>query len=395
LFLKPSHTLYTSFLKCLLAYGFLFCTLLYPLEGFADLRSEQDNLRNLQKRIQQIQKKVVADTKELDQTLNLVAKIDKQIDLQQNEIRSLETKISAAEENIRLLDKVKNKALSELSTEQKHLGAILQIAHRQNGSASLKWLLDQEDPSKLARVMTYYKYLAQNQNKQIEYFANELSRYIDVIRKAKSAKTDLQILFEQNQTQFSELKEKRLNRQSLIAKLESNISAQQDQVKSLTLEEQSLQKIINELEAALADFPDDTQISFASLKGKLEWPVEGKIQNVYGNYRIPKQGLRWRGLQIKTQRNTEIKAIAYGRVVYADWLPGMGLISIVDHGDGYLSLYGNCEAIFKEVGEWVNAGEVLALVGDSGGQNGVGLYLELRKGKRPFSPQSWFKTRRP
>lgn len=361
----------------------------------ADLRSEQANLRELQSRISKIQKQIRKDSSARDKNLATLEDLDKDIAAQRAEIQGFAKQISEAEKEIAAVNTKKEKALANLTVEQKQLAALIQLAHRQQGASSLKWLLDMQDPAELARTMTYYRYLMQDQKTNMQTVSDEVLQFVSVLEEVQRAKEKVTELQDDEQAKLEKLEVKRAERNGLIKELEKNISTQQQEVAKLNAEESALLKVISELELALADFPKDKQASFRSLRGKLTWPLKGKIQNVYGNYRLPKQGLRWRGLQIKAERNTEIRAIAYGRVVYADWLPGMGLLTIIDHGDGYLSLYGNCEMLFKKVGTWVDAGEVIALVGDSGGRNEVGLYLELRKGKTPFSPQRWFKTRSP
>jgi len=361
----------------------------------ANLRDEQASLRDLQNRIQSIQKNIKKEYIKRDKNILNLEKIDKEIAVKQSRLRDLAISIAKSELEISQIEIKKKSALSNLSIEQKQLAALIQLSHRQQGANALKWLLDMEDPSKLARTMTYYRYLMDAQNKNMLTVNDEVMGIVSLLTKTQQAKDKTLKLKNDNDAAIASLSQDRVQRNRLVQQIENTINLQKSEVQQLQLEEDTLQKLIADLEKTLANFPQDSQRPFKSLKGKLAWPLKGKIQNVYGNYRLPKQGLKWRGLQIKAERNTEIRAIAYGRVVYADWLPGMGLLTIVDHGQGYLSLYGNCEMLFKNVGAWVDGGEVIALVGDSGGSNQVGLYLELRKGKKPFSPQSWFQTRRP
>ncbi len=388
---KPSF-LSTQFFIALVLTFFLTASLTLSA---ASLREEQTALRNLQKRINTLQKQIRKDSRTRDKNLAGMENIDKQIASKRSKLRDLAISIANAELDIAKVEKKKQAALSDLTVEQKQLAALIQLAHRQQGTSTLKWLLDMENPAELARTMTYYRYLMQDQKINMQVVSKQVMGFVDILTVAQQAKEKTLQLKAENDAALAELNNDRQARNALVTQLNENIQNQQTQITQLESEENALLRVISELQAALADFPKDPQQSFRSLKGKLAWPLSGKIQNVYGNYRIPKQGLKWRGLQIKAERNSEIRAIAYGRVVYADWLPGMGLLSIIDHGDGYLSLYGNCEMLFQKVGTWVKAGDVIALVGDSGGRNEVGLYLELRKGKRPFSPQSWFRSRRP
>ena len=133
--------------------------------------------------------------------------------------------------------------------------------------------------------------------------------------------------------------------------------------------------------------------AFARLRGKLAWPVSGHLVARYGEARAG--GVRWDGVLVATERGTPVKAVCAGRVIYADWLPGLGLLAIVDHGDGYLSLYGHNERLYKAAGDAVAAGDTLAAAGDSGGSSRPELYFEIRKGGKPVDPRPWFKASDP
>jgi septal ring factor EnvC (AmiA/AmiB activator) len=133
--------------------------------------------------------------------------------------------------------------------------------------------------------------------------------------------------------------------------------------------------------------------AFARLRGKLAWPVAGRVVARFGQTRAG--GVKWDGVLVATERGAPVRAIHSGRVVYADWLPGLGLLTIVDHGEGYLSLYGYNERLYRSVGERVDPGDTIAAAGDSGGRNQPELYFEIRKGGRPIDPQPWFSKRDP
>ncbi len=164
---------------------------------------------------------------------------------------------------------------------------------------------------------------------------------------------------------------------------------------TLDAEEKALNKIIAELTRTLETFPESSQINFQALRGKLQWPVQGELLHRYGQNRISGQNIKWKGIFVQAKRNTPVRAVAYGRVVYADWLPGLGLLTILEHGNNYMSLYANTEMLYKDVGAWVQAGEVIATTGDSGGNKNTGLYFEIRRGKSSQNPSPWFATNKP
>jgi septal ring factor EnvC (AmiA/AmiB activator) len=140
-------------------------------------------------------------------------------------------------------------------------------------------------------------------------------------------------------------------------------------------------------------FPIDNNDAFAHLRGKLAWPVNGKLLARFGETRAG--GVKWDGVLVGTERGAPVRAVYGGRVIYADWLPGLGLLTIVDHGEGYMSLYGHNERLYKAVGERVNAGDTLGSAGDSGGSNRPELYFEIRKAGKAVDPRPWFKASEP
>ena len=161
----------------------------------------------------------------------------------------------------------------------------------------------------------------------------------------------------------------------------------------LAQQEKDLTRLIAELTSILSDYPISSEEPFSELKGKLTWPVAGALLHDFGQPRAG-GGVKWNGVVLGAPRGREVRAVYHGRVAFADWLAGMGLIVIVDHGEGFMTLYGYNETILKNAGDWVAPGDVIATVGDSGGQSEAGLYFELRQGAKPVNPRLWV-TRRP
>ena len=191
--------------------------------------------------------------------------------------------------------------------------------------------------------------------------------------------------------QIAQLAGEQAERARVLAKLQAQLRDKSQELAQLERDEQRLHELVESLQQALRDIPAAATDyrSLDELKGKLRWPVAGRISMQYGARQAGGK-LKSRGVRISAPAGEEVRAIDKGRVAYADWLRGFGLLLIVDHGKDYMSLYGNNRALFKEVGEWVEGGEVIATVGSSGGQSSAGLYLELRKKGRPFNPAPWF-----
>jgi murein hydrolase activator len=179
----------------------------------------------------------------------------------------------------------------------------------------------------------------------------------------------------------------------VLASLEAESHTRAESLERLRSQQAGLEKLLKELREALQKFPVDTNDAFARLRGKLAWPVNGKVVARFGETRAG--GVKWDGVLVATERGSPVRAVYQGRVIYADWLPGLGLLTIVDHGDGYMSLYGHNERLYKGVGEQVAAGDAIASAGDSGGTTRPELYFEIRKGGRPVDPRPWFKESTP
>ena len=182
----------------------------------------------------------------------------------------------------------------------------------------------------------------------------------------------------------------RKERKKVVRSLKAEIKSKGQQLDGLLADEQELKSLLQALTEALSDIPaaPGDHKPFAKLKGKLKWPTSGRRLKAYGESRRI-GSLRWQGVVIAGKEGQEVKAVSHGRVAYADWLRGYGLLLIIDHGDGYMTLYGHNQSLFREVGDWVEKGEVIAAVGNSGGIDNHALYFEIRKDGKPTDPIRW------
>ncbi len=188
------------------------------------------------------------------------------------------------------------------------------------------------------------------------------------------------------------LERSREERRAAVAELDADIRDGTAAVAKLRAEEQRLADLVTRLSELMAGFPVATDEPFASLKGKLAWPVQGKLAGDYGQPRGTGP-VKWNGVLLEASAGTPVRAVYHGRVAFADWLQGLGLLVIVDHGGGYMSLYGHNEALLKESGDWVEPGEAIAQVGDTGGQSRAALYFEIRYNGEPVNPHPWIARR--
>jgi len=245
-------------------------------------------------------------------------------------------------------------------------------------------------------VLVYYQYFGRARAAQIAAIDAHLGELATLDEGLAAEEQRLAALEQQQQGELTRLQSARERRGRALVSLDAETKNRAQELDRLKDQQDGLEKLVRELRRALErldKFPSDSKDAFAKLRGKLAWPVAGKVVASFGQTRAG--GLKWDGVLVAGAQGTPVRAIYHGRVVYADWLSGLGLLTIIDHGDGYLSLYGHNERLFKEVGERVTAGDTIATVGDSGGRPSPGLYFEIRKAGHPIDPRPWFKSASP
>jgi murein hydrolase activator len=267
----------------------------------------------------------------------------------------------------------------------------LRVAYMTGKQEQIKLLLNQEEPAALGRLMVYHEYFMRARTQAMQSIRVTLERLAGIERELVLQRNEIQGLIAQQQEKSSRLLVKQARRSEILAQLQDSLSSKTARLAALEEDERRLQKLVESLQQAIRDIPTvgGEYESLPSLKGKLRWPVAGHISMQYGERHFSGK-LRARGVHIASRAGADVHAIARGRVVFADWLRGFGLLMIIDHGDNYMSLYGQNRSLYREVGEWVGRDEVVAAAGNSGGQQKAGLYLELRKDGRPFNPGNWF-----
>jgi septal ring factor EnvC (AmiA/AmiB activator) len=252
----------------------------------------------------------------------------------------------------------------------------------------LKLLLNQQDPARAGRMFADYSYFGRARAGEIAAIDTDIRTLAGLDAQLAADEQRLDALQSAAADDVNQLQTARAQRDAALTaiKAESRNSAQV--LQRLQGQQAALTALLRDLKRALEPFPSDASGAFATLRGRLAWPVGGRLAARFGQTRAG--GLKWDGLLIDTDRGADVRAVYRGRIIYADWLPGLGLLAIIDHGDGYLSLYGHNERLYKGVGDTVAAGDVIAASGDSGGTSRPQLYFEIRKGSRPVDPGPWF-----
>ncbi|MDH3336806.1 MAG: peptidoglycan DD-metalloendopeptidase family protein [Gammaproteobacteria bacterium] len=282
---------------------------------------------------------------------------------------------------------------SELDEESRKLAGQVRAAYMSGSQERIKLLLNQQDPATLGRLMTYYGYFNAFRAGNIEAVTSAIRELAALRNQVAAEEARIAELAKARYAELTSLNKAQERRQELLASLKGKIVDEGREVERLAAQEKDLSRLIAELTSILSDYPISSEEPFSEHKGRLTWPVAGALMHDFGQPRVGGQ-LKWNGVVLAAPRGREVRSVYHGRVVFADWLAGLGLLVIVDHGESYMTLYGYNETILKNAGDWVAPGDVIATVGDSGGQAQSSLYFELRRGTQPVNPTQWV-TRRP
>lgn len=356
--------------------------------AFAD---ETDDLEAVRASIQALEKKLSEKHAAKDSAGRQLAELEQRIAAASAKLKEIRGRLSGQSEEQKRLEQERGRARQRLSQQQAMLADQIRQSHRAGSTEPLKLLLNQGNPARLGRMMTYYGYITSARAERIEAVRHEMRQLEDLEKQARrlaAAMAESEAL--QRQT-VAGLEARRSERTALLERLEREIAAGGSAMAKLREQEATLAALVAELAKELADFPKNSEKPFKAVQGELAWPLRGRLLADFGQ---PRSGsVRWNGVLIGADRGTPVRALYHGRVVFADWLAGMGLLVVIDHGGGYMSLYGHNDVVFKEAGDWVEPGQVISEAGESGGQSQPGLYLEIRRAGEPLNPNRWIRRR--
>lgn len=359
----------------------------------AAVASDQEaKLQQLRQRIQAVKQELAGMLGERNAQQQALEKAEKEIGSVTAELRRLERQAREARDKIIELNRQRDSEQESLQAMRTALALELRAAYITGRQERIKLLLNQEDPAFLGRMLVYHGYFSRARAVRMEEMRTALARLDDIEQALLAQQKEIDRLQAVQRDNSTRLAAEQEQRRTILAGLQAGLKEKTSELSVLEKDEQRLQQLVQSLQQALIDIPaaSGQYKSLRELKGKLRWPVAGKIVRHYGSSQAAGK-ISSRGVQIASVAGTDVHAIARGRVVFADWLRGFGLLLIIDHGAGYMSLYGHNSSLYKEVGETVDGAEVIAAVGSSGGLSRAGLYLELRKNGRPFDPDPWFK----
>jgi murein hydrolase activator len=344
----------------------------------AELRARQQVLENSKASAQELED--VLKASELE-----IAKVAKALALTKQSLNDVEQEQSQ-------LQAEQSELKTAIRKQQSLLSSQLKSAFMTGHYDYAKMLFYQDDARTFERVITYYQYVAKARQKEIESFRGNVARLEEVNEALEEKALALVNLQKDQENQRAVLITRQDDRKTTLKKINQTIASENQKIASLQADEKALKDAIEAARLAAERAAREAKISLdglAKLKGKLKAPVDGRIRNLFGNRR---QGqVRWKGIIIDGAEGDPVNSIAPGKVLYADWLRGFGLVSIIDHGDGYMSVYGHNQALLKQAGDEVRSGERIALVGRSGGQEYPNLYFEIRHKGKALNPRTWFK----
>lgn len=371
----------------------LACTLSVSVSGaFAETSAEQ------QKRLERVQKNIEKLKQELEKTRSTrneirdaIEKSEKNIINLKKKANTLETQIEQNKQTLNSLNSETSALVVKKKAQQAQVSQHIHTAYRLKGNSQIGALLNQQDPSTIARHMRYFKYIVEARSKKITAFSETLDRLHIAETRKKAEANKLDSNYKALKSQQSLLASAQQRRTQTILSLEKTLKSRTGELSTLEVDRKNLSKLLNQVASILSDtdLAGDTT-KFSVLKGKLPWPAKGRILHRYGSSRVGNH-VKWQGTLIAATNGTPVRSIHHGRVVFSDYLRGHGLLIIIDHGAGYLSLYAHNESLFKSLGDWVSAGEIISKVGNTGGQKIAGLYFELRYNGKPQNPSRWLK----
>jgi septal ring factor EnvC (AmiA/AmiB activator) len=350
-------------------------------------QTTQQRLEQIRSDIGELKKDLGGDKKQQQQFQQELARLENEIAVLSRKQRHSTAELKKQQQNQRALTAEVVAQRQVLVRQQQNLDRQIRAGYTAGQQNALKLLLNQTDPAAVGRNMTYYGYFARARLSAIGETRETIDRLSNSETRLKRSTEKLKRLQADLEHQEGELKQRRSKRKLVLAGLNAEISSKEQRLNRLLEDERALGKLLEEIAPAGLP-PTGAFVNLDKYRGKLKWPVKGVKRNRFGASR--NQGrMRWQGIIIAGKEGQDIHAVAPGQVVFADWIRGYGLLLIVDHGNGYMSLYGQNQALYKDVGERVSADEVIAALGNSGGKDDYGLYFEMRHKGKPVDPATW------
>ncbi len=376
-------------------FGLLF--IFWALVTVADITESDDpaaaekSLDDVRKHILELEKATLKEVKRrgtAEQALRAAEVSEAKV---RRKLQQADLDLAGTRSRLVTLERQAEETEADLSQHRSELDRQLRLAYATGREDWLRTILSQGDPVSVGRQMVYYGYFAQQRSGLMDAVRVQLKKLAENAAAVSREQENLAEFKREQKKRLDELSEARQHRRLALADVEKKIASQNDRLEQLRLEANDLESLVAELTRLFGDLSIGESARFAEKKGQMTWPADGRLIRKFGEPKADGR-MRWDGVLLATGAGGDVTAVHRGRVVYSDWLPGMGLLVVLEHGDGYLSLYGHNQDLIMEVGEWVATGTVIAHAGDSGGQSLPGLYFEIRKNGSPVNPSRWFRN---
>ncbi len=404
--LPPSMSRAIERLKRYVVLALLLCT---SAAGWAaesaDSAQARAKLAAVRARITALTNRLSFELKQRDALNARLRDADLEITAKRRRLDSLHAAQLDAERRRGELRAEETRTAAALEAERAALAAQARTAYMIGQQEQMRILLNQTNPAEAGRMLTLYGYLARERAAKIAEIDARAARLQQLAAEIDEEAAKLKNLADEVGQEVAGLEHARAERSVALAALSKQVSSGNQEMAQLKREEQAVESLVADLAQVMQDFPVDAQQSFGQLRGRLPWPVPGKMTTHYQESRangtqpvggaLPAAGepaiVRWNGVMIETTPGAKVRAPYFGRVIYADWLQGLGLLLIIGHSGNYMTLYGHAEVLYKSVGDWVAPGDVIAAVGDAGAVPPQ-LYFEIRDGRKPVDPKIWLKS---
>ncbi|MGB0133998.1 murein hydrolase activator EnvC family protein [Dokdonella sp.] len=354
-------------------------------------KEAQARLESVRAEIRALSQAVQATDNERSEATRALRALETAIADSIGEVRAIDEQLASQKEKLAELEQTRTGLSEKLAAQREALAVLLRSAYALGRSEELKLLLQQEDVGEIARVLAYHRYFQRARVERIDDLLEDLNQLAVVQLAIEQQNLELDATRAQSEQEAEVLRGQRVEREAMLVELDQRLDSQQARLALMAKDEKGLVQLLERLQDVFADIPEqpDGAEPFARLRGQLPMPVDGTVLVRFGGNDT--NGRRLSGWLIGAASGTPVKAVARGRVAYADWLKGYGMLLILDHGDGYMSLYGYNDSLRRDVGDWVSAGEIVATTGSSGGQRSAALYFELRNQGKAVNPKSWLR----
>jgi len=350
----------------------------------------EQQLAELQEDIEQLQQQLTAARSDHQAEQQQLKQLDLGIQQSTQAIRALDLQLSELTRELAPLEQEREQQLQQMQVDQQQLAEQVRDTYRLSRQSRLKLVFNQDDPAELGRMLAYYEHINRAQSRKILALRKTLASLEVIYRKIEVQLQEIAKAQQLIQQELHLQQQQRESRQEVLVQLQQQIGSNEARLKEFEQNRRDLEALLEKLNDVLADIPSDLgqHLSVSAQKRQLPTPVKAKVRKAFGQQRSG--GMYWQGWVFDALPGSEVTAVAYGRVAFADWLRGYGLMIIIDHGEGFMSLYGYNESLLWEVGDWVEPGSVIATVGsNSAGEQG--LYFELRKDGKALDPAGWLK----